>query len=79
MTILFWGDAFVPILRDLAEPLVPEAMPAEPNPSDLGALYLALNQNNIATTSLEDFIAADSDAFAVQAIELVILPLSGEP
>jgi hypothetical protein len=79
VTILFWGDSFVPILRDLASRAVPEAVRSDTQTNVMDALYNALSRNNIPITPLEDFIAADSAPFRSQAIAFEIVVVYRQP
>jgi hypothetical protein len=87
VSILFWGDSFVPILGDLASTKTPrpdkfagedpDKFAGEDNVIDV--LIIALARSNIPITSLEEFIAAESAPFCSQEIIVEFVPDPREP
>jgi hypothetical protein len=87
VSILFWGDSFVPILGDLASMEAPRPdkfscknssnLAGEDNVID--ALIIALARNNITITPLEEFIAAESPSSYSQEIIVEFVPDPREP
>ncbi|MFN9628969.1 MAG: hypothetical protein ACK59A_01880 [Cyanobacteriota bacterium] len=79
MSILFWGDSFVPILRDFTSPTASETVRSDTEASIIDALYAALAKNNIPITPLEEFITAESPPYRSQKIEFEIVVVSRQP
>ena len=79
MSILFWGDSFVPILGDLASTKAPRPDKFAGEDHVIDVLIIALARSNIPITSLEEFIAAESAPFCSQEIIVEFVPDPREP
>ncbi len=67
MTILNWGNTFVPSLKDLTAILIPEAV-ATDTKIRLLDFYAVLALENIPCTPIEEFIGTESGTYTDQDI-----------
>lgn len=79
MSILFWGDSFVPILGDFAPTEEPSRLATLTEKDNvIDALIIALARNNIPITPLEHFIANEATTFYSREIIVEIVPVPRE-